>query len=309
MLTEKSETAFSLIAADQFTLAELTEIYNETRTDYVVPMPMNEAKMREYIENYDVDLAQSVVAHGDKHAYGLGMLGVRRDQTWITRLGVTPWGRRKRAGQRMMEAMLANSVKICAQTSILEVIKDNAPAHRLFQKMGFETQRELLVIRRPPIPIDDQEVDQSSIKEIDELASLALLEKRTDLPPSWVSDTQSMQNAGGLRGLVADVPDLGQGWLVYQDTPFQLSRIVIETAPDASLEVAFKLLTALHKLHPRKDTMLENLSADDKHWPVFEALGYMVAFTRIEMYLQLQQISLCKKQIKPELRVPALVEA
>jgi hypothetical protein len=45
-----------LIPASQFTLDELTGIYNQTRVDYMVPMPMNAARLAEYISVYDVDL-------------------------------------------------------------------------------------------------------------------------------------------------------------------------------------------------------------------------------------------------------------
>ena len=64
-----------LIPADQFTIEQLTEAYNQTRVDYIVPMPMNAARLQEYIDVYDVELAASWVAVNEQdEPLGLGML-------------------------------------------------------------------------------------------------------------------------------------------------------------------------------------------------------------------------------------------
>ena len=54
--------AVKLIPASQFTIEQLAAIYNQTRVDYMVPMPMNAARLAEYIATYDVKLEHSLVA-------------------------------------------------------------------------------------------------------------------------------------------------------------------------------------------------------------------------------------------------------
>ena len=93
-----SNSAINLIPAGQFTIDELTEIYNQTRVDYLVPMPMNAARLAKYVQDYDVDLARSFVAVENGHLRGVAMLGVRNERTWITRLGVIPSTRRGGVG-------------------------------------------------------------------------------------------------------------------------------------------------------------------------------------------------------------------
>ena len=75
---QKPQAAFTLKSAAHFTVQQLTDIYNQTRVDYLVPMPMNVAKMKEYIQVYDVDLAQSAVAVSGSTPLGLGLLGPAR---------------------------------------------------------------------------------------------------------------------------------------------------------------------------------------------------------------------------------------
>ncbi|MCB0168504.1 MAG: GNAT family N-acetyltransferase [Anaerolineae bacterium] len=282
----KTKASYDLVPANEFTLQQLTDIYNETRVDYVVPMPMSQAKMREYIEVYDVDLSQSVVATSKKGAFGLGFLGRRGDYTWVTRLGITPKGRKKGVGRKMMDDLIHRSYKLQAKGVILEVIKNNNPARTLFESLGFQTLRELLVIRRPPTQLDALGANDS-IKVLGYQEALNLIETRTDAP-SWVTANPSLKNAGNLSALVADLADGGRGWLVYQNTVFQLSRVVIDTQAGDPFKVATHLLRSLHTLHPAQDTVVENLPADDIHWPAFKALGYLTSFVRIEMKLDLQ---------------------
>ena len=98
-----------LLPAHRFTIAQLTAAYNQTRVDYLVPMPMNAARLAEYIHVYDVDLGASVVALEGDTPLGLAMLGVRPGRSWITRLGVLPTARRHGVGRALMEALLETS--------------------------------------------------------------------------------------------------------------------------------------------------------------------------------------------------------
>ena len=52
---------------------------------------------------------------------------------------------------------------------------------------------------------------------------------------------------------------------------------------------AQELLTQLHWRHPLQDAVLENLPADDPLRPAYEVLGYLRAFTRVEMVLGLSR--------------------
>ena len=51
-----------IIPAKKFTIQELTDLYNQTRVDYLVPMPMSVDRLAQYIHDFDVDLTRSAVA-------------------------------------------------------------------------------------------------------------------------------------------------------------------------------------------------------------------------------------------------------
>ncbi len=143
-----------LIPAERFSMQELTELYNQTRVDYLVPMPMNADRLAEYVHDFDIDLAHSCVARTtDGQPLGLSMLGVRREKAWITRLGVLPASRRTGAGSALMDFMFAGATSLGLKETDLEVIKNNTPAYNLFLSKGFTETSEYLVMRRAPHPI------------------------------------------------------------------------------------------------------------------------------------------------------------
>ena len=43
-----------LIPAERFSLQELTDLYNQTRVDYLVPMPMNASRLGDYVTDFDI---------------------------------------------------------------------------------------------------------------------------------------------------------------------------------------------------------------------------------------------------------------
>ncbi|MCS7069886.1 MAG: GNAT family N-acetyltransferase, partial [Anaerolinea sp.] len=100
-------TNCAAVSAAHFSFDELAAIYNQTRVDYIVPMPMNGKRMEEYVRWYDVDLASSVVTiNSDGDIAAIGMLGLRGARAWITRLGVIPRRRQHGLGQFTLETLL-----------------------------------------------------------------------------------------------------------------------------------------------------------------------------------------------------------
>ncbi len=282
-----NESTLDLISASAFSYDELVEAYNHTRVDYLVPMPMNAARLREYVETYSVDLDSSVVAVDGNEVLGLAMLGARTGRAWITRLGVIRSKRRRGTGWQMVTHLIAQARQKQAGYIILEVIKNNLPALSLFEKLGFRPTRDLLVLRRPPSPPQVEPPQPAEMTVLGYAEAVHLLQQRRSRP-SWLDEYESLINAGNLAAFQATLADGSRGWLVYQNTVFQLGRLVIQTDAGDPLAVGRALLHHLHTVHPAQDTKTENLPADDPHWPAFKEMGYLGMFERIEMTLPLK---------------------
>jgi hypothetical protein len=189
------------------------------------------------------------------------------------------------AGEAMMRYCIAQSQDLGVDHIILEVIQNNVPAHRLFRKLGFEETRELLILRRPPGP-PENEVPPYEVRMMGETQALGLLRERRS-QPSWLDEYPSLRNAGDLFALAVELRNGGAGWLVYQSTVFQLGRLVPQTERGDPCDVAQALCHALHSQHPIQDTKTENMPSDDPHLEGFKRMGYFESFRRIEMRLDL----------------------
>ena len=268
--------------AAKFTLDELTYFYNQTRVDYLVPMPMSVDVMGEYIHDFDVNLQLSPVVHDAETGQflGLGMLGVRDDRTWITRLGVLPSIRRSGAGAAAMDTMLENSRKIGAKKVILEVIKNNTPAQTLFKKNSFRQTIEFLVLRRAPLrPPLSPEGEITWLYRKDALAAL----RSYPYPLTWINALESMKNASMFQGFELNLKSGAKAWMVYRHKKHSITHFVFHTERGNPAKMARHLLLYLHLQYHRMDAYAENFFADDPHLPAFYDLGYFEAFRRIEM--------------------------
>lgn len=277
-------STIDLLSASAFSYQELTDAYNQTRVDYLVPMPMNASKLREYVITYDIDMMASAVAIDGNGVLGLSMLGLREGRAWISRLGVIQRNRRGGTGSALVQRMIDGAEQNGAKYVIIEVIKNNEAAHNLFTKLGFKHLRELFVLGRPPGP-PKITVPKAKVKLIKYDKAIALLKTRRS-KPTWIEETESMTNAGNVEAFHAKLQNGGEGWLVFQNTIFQLSRIILQTEVGDPVEVGKVLLHHLHTEYAKKDTKTENLPAEDDHWPAFQAMGYFPMFRRNEMILQ-----------------------
>ncbi len=283
-----------LIPASNFSLAELTDIYNQTRVDYMVPMPMNAARLANYIQMYDIDLNRSIVATTPSNQkLGVAMLGVRKDRTWITRLGVIPNTRRGGVGRAMVENLISQTERLGLNFIMLEVIKNNKPAQQLFLKLGFRETVELLILRRAPhLPAPTPLV--ADAERLDRSQALHLVERDRGTQP-WTNQSESLINAGEVAGLRLSLADGSKGWLVYQREKFMLSRFAIKTESGDPATVAYALLTHLHSQYPRLDTHIENIQLNDPHLPAYYKMGHIESFRRIEMWRGTPPVSLLHK--------------
>jgi ribosomal protein S18 acetylase RimI-like enzyme len=270
-----------LIAATKFSIQELTDLYNQTRVDYLVPMPMNADRLAEYIHNFDVDLTRSCVARdADGQVLGLGMLGLRENRAWITRLGVLPVTRRSGAGAAMMDYMLEKADALYVEETHLEVIKNNEPAYRLFLKKGFHDTETYLVMRRAPRSISGQLV--GNLQWLDRDETLQALQTYPH-HLTWVNAFESMKNAQDVQGMRVQLPGGDTGWLVYRPQKFFLSHLIMHTEQGDPVEVATQLMYHLYSRYPRMDTYAENIHESDPHLPAFHSHAFFENFSRIEM--------------------------
>lgn len=274
-----------MVPASEFSIEELTHVYNRTRTDYIIPMPMTSARLQEYIDVYDVNLSASCVMLEDdgETLLGLGMLGMRANRAWITRLGVLPTTRKRGLGHIMMDHLIGEARARDVPQIWLEVIKDNVPAYKLFCKKGFVKTRELLVGRRPPTAVKRVQ-DFVQLEAVDDLGALDLLRRRRERS-NWLNEIESFYNVRQLTGIVVTLAHGAWGWAAFEPGALQIRRVLVGVERGDVVAVTTAVLQQLHAMSPMQDAIVENLDQYDPRWPGYESAGYFETFRRIEMVL------------------------
>ena len=162
-----------LVPSDQFSYAELAELFTRGYEGYFVPMHFDERTLRYMVDAWDIDLSRSRVAPDA----GLCNLAIRGDRGWIGGIAVVPEQRRHGVGRALMEAV----IELAPPTVLLEVIEANEPAIKLYESLGFEKTRVLEVWRVEAPLVEAASADQSTLGQPD----LPWQRDDASLPPDY----------------------------------------------------------------------------------------------------------------------------
>lgn len=272
--------SIKLVRAEEYSIQELTDAYNQTRVDYMVPMRMDTSKLAEYVQVYDIDLNESLVAQENENIVGLGMLGLRPNRAWITRLGMVANRRGSGIGKTLLKGLLANSDSLNIPQVCLEVIKGNKPAHALFLKLGFQDVRELVILRRPA---QEAPKPQTRAYPMDITNIIHHLNERA-VSLAWTNQPETLHQIRGMAGFQLQSQGEVHAWMVFHRNFSRISRLIFGTKHEDPVFLMRELLAHLHTDHPDLDTYAENIPADDPHLPAFKELGYTEVFRRVEMH-------------------------
>jgi ribosomal protein S18 acetylase RimI-like enzyme len=130
----------------ELTRRELAELFTAAYEGYYVPFQVDEARLAQMVDAFDLDLERSLVARQGENKVGLANLGLRGERTWLGGVGVVKAQRRRGIGEQLTRALLDRAREAGAREMLLEVIVENEPAIALYDKLGFRKTRLLEVL-------------------------------------------------------------------------------------------------------------------------------------------------------------------
>ena len=279
---------FKFVPTSQFSTDELVDIYNAGRADYIVPMLTDAEHLKNYIHMYDVDLDASVVILDSKdQPAGIGMLGMRGDRGWITRLGIIPDRREGGMGTCMMQALIAAARERDARLIQLEVIVGNDPAHRLFLRCGFKEARRLMVIRRLIVALPDETSSYGITIQPLSQDEIGVCLAQRDMGESWVTENASLAKIEPLEGLRVTLASGNSGWIIFRRKDAEITHVVWQPAASEQEQLMTALLYHLHHSYPNYITKIENVPVNDISSVTLQQFNYFEEFRRVEMFLHL----------------------
>lgn len=275
-----------IVPASTLHFTRFVKAFNESYSDYIIPMHIEREAMRRLITRDAIDLDHSFGAVLNGEIVGVGMLAIENKVGWIGGMGVVPAYRRQGIGRRLMQALI-DTAQACQLGYVeLEVIEQNEKAFRLYQSLGFKTMRNLLIVERQP----SNNVAEPLRQDAHSIAAADLLGHFQPLH-AVVSPWQRRYSA--LRALEGNL----EGWGILQDhkpiayamgwvTPEVIRLMDVAFATDHANALA-AVLSHVHAQSPMTPVSLINLPEDDPAYAVMKGLGYQKTMGQYEMRLEL----------------------
>lgn len=260
----------ALEPASRFTHAELAAIFTAGYEGYYTPFSVDEATFRFMSEVWDDDLDASRVALVDGEPAGICKLAIRGDRGWIAGIGISTAHRGQGVGEELMRGVIEVARDRGLRELWLEVLVQNEPAIRLYEKLGFERVRELEVWTL------DVVADSSYFPAPVDAAHERIRDERTWREP-WQRADETVANYEGVAGLATD-----GGAVLFRRSG---ERVSLLQGVAADAEAARELLESL----PAETIALQWLNGPegDVFNAAIESLGGTLAHRQHEMLLKL----------------------
>ena len=119
-------------------LTALAELFGQAFKDYLVPISSDPVALAAHIRQEQIGLAASLVIRAPNgELAGLALIARRGDTSRLAGMGITaPW-RGQKAGQALVTRVVQEARDCGDRRMVLEVIEQNTPAVRLYEKSGF----------------------------------------------------------------------------------------------------------------------------------------------------------------------------
>ena len=187
--------------ASRFTHAELAEIFNAGYEGYYTPFTVDEEAFRFMSTIWDDDLDASLVALAGGDPIGICKLAIRADRGWIAGIGIAPAHRGRGVGEALMRGVLDAGRERGLREVRLEVLVQNQPALRLYEKLGFERVRDLDVWMLDSVPGDGGAAQRVHLEQAQERIRRERQERepwqRADETVAHLDEVEGLEGGGG----------------------------------------------------------------------------------------------------------------
>jgi ribosomal protein S18 acetylase RimI-like enzyme len=234
--------------ASTLELTRLREVFNEGFSDYLVPLQLDEVAFRGHVDGNDIDLDCSQVAIDDRPA-AVALIARRGAAGWVGGMATAPSYRRRGLGERALLAGLEAARRRGCREMWLEVIDSNRGAIALYEKLGFDLVREVVVwslpAGRPGVPASPPGVPASRPVEPEAAQAWIAVNRESREPWQRADESVAKMRARGaaLRGLIVDRDGEVAAAVVFRDdadpvTTLQIAAVDEGAAADALLAAA-----------------------------------------------------------------------
>ena len=277
------------------TAKEFKSIHNtfvSAFSDYVVKFELTERQFQNHVTLNAVELEKSVgcTVGGELAGVSLNGFGVweGRRTVYDAGTGVLPQFRRRGISRAMFEWMIPMFAGEGYQQFLLEVIRRNEPAVKLYEQLGFRTTRELLLLESErPVTMDRPIPDDIEIREIHRHESIPFT-LFWDGRPSWQNSVEAVERSLKVKRLFGAFAG-GEciGYIVFSAGVGRLAQLAVHR-DHRRQGIGTRLLLEMQK--ESTDPKLQVINLDESMTEsvlFFQNRGFRKVFGQFEMKKEL----------------------
>jgi ribosomal protein S18 acetylase RimI-like enzyme len=158
---------FDSIPASNYSLADLISTLNQGFEGYVVPIHFNTPTFLNMLRKDGIDLNASRVLAADHQLRGIALIARRGWVSRVAAMGIARELRGKGAGTWFMDELKKEACHRGDREMVLEVIEQNEPAVKLYEKSGFHIVRRLIgFIRKQAEESQRKDLQEMDLREL-----------------------------------------------------------------------------------------------------------------------------------------------
>ncbi|QRK08669.1 GNAT family N-acetyltransferase [Archangium violaceum] len=158
-----------LTPASELPLHSLSTLFARVFEGYFVTIPDAPLLFDARVRGEHISLADSRIARVDGEPVGLVLMARRGRESRVAGMGIVPTHRNRKLGGAMLLPLMEEARARGDTRMQLEVIEQNLPAVKLYERLGFQRVRRLVGFVGTPIP------EPASLEEVEPIACARLL--------------------------------------------------------------------------------------------------------------------------------------
>lgn len=263
-------------------LQESVALMNLGFSDYFVHIEFSLAMFLNMARVESIDLGSSRIIYSEGEAAGVALISRRGWTSRLAAMCIAPAARGRGAGRAVMEVFLTEASARGDHSMVLEVIKSNAPAVRLYEVCGFKTERQLVGFEGSFTAMNEMaELEDVDIREVARLVTMYGLD---NLP--WQLSGESLAQAS----TPSKAYRLGDAYIVISnpDAEQVAIRSVIIRPQARRQGQATRLIQAVAAKYPNRKWLVSALCPEEVGG-LFEKTGFKRdVLSQLQMRIQIK---------------------
>lgn len=195
--------------------AEIVEVFNKSFADYFVKIELNKKSLGDKIRTENIILESSVGVFFENKLVGFILIGIENEVAYNGGTGVLPKFRGNSLTLKMYEFILPKLKNQGISFHQLEVITENFPAIKTYEKIGFQKLRTLACFKgKIDISKKNRKVKIKVLEEIDENLFVSFWNSQ----PSWQNSISAINRTKNQHKIIsAFYENELVGYLIYTE--------------------------------------------------------------------------------------------